>query len=159
MSRSGSDTTRRAFFVKGAATLGAGLAAATAASAAMPAPATPDASVAAEREAIRSVHQAFIAGVEDGQLCGAEATHHAYRSNARQGADQLVISADGLRAEATWHVDVKLGTPLEGDSTAAQMARLQGMLSDLRWESGILAARYEKRAGTWALSSLRYQAA
>jgi hypothetical protein len=144
-------STRRAFFLQGSATLGAGVAAVAGTS-------TPQHSDApAEREAIRKLHQVFIAGVENGLTPGASATHRAYRSNALQGGDQLILSDDGRHAEARWHVDVKLGTPLEGDSTAAQMARLQGMLSDLRWESGLLTARYEKQGSQWQISSVRYR--
>jgi hypothetical protein len=153
MSASKSQTTRRAFFIQGGATVGAGVAAAAGASHTEPH------NAAAEREAIRKVHQAFIAAVENGMNPGAAAAHRAYRSNARQGGDQMHLSDDGKHAEALWHVDVKMGTPLEGDSTAAQMARLQGMLADMRWESGLLTAQYAKQDGRWQLSSVRYRAA
>jgi len=168
MSADDSRTTRRAFFVKGSATLGAGVAAAAGAGALGSQPASPPAQAsqpsghardAAECTAILKVHQAFIADVEDGRTPAAAETHRAYRSNARQVGDQLVLSEDGTRAEGYWHVDVKLGTPLEGDSTAAQMARLQGMLAEVRWESGVIEARYEKRAGQWQISALHYRSA
>src|SRR5512139_2523028 len=132
MSADNSKTTRRGFFVKGSATLGAGVAAAAGAGglASQPASPSPQASPPsghagdAERFAILKVHQAFIADVENGRATAAAETHRAYRSNARQVSDRLALSGDGTRAEGRWHVDVKLGTPLEGDSTAAQMARL-----------------------------------
>lgn len=151
-------TSRRAFFVKGGATLGAGVATAAGAAPLAPAAAAPAAS-SQDREAIRSVHAAFIAGVERQTLAAALATHHAYRANALQEKDQLQVSADGRQASAVWHVDVKVGTPLEGDSTPAQMARLQGMLADVHWESGMLHGSYVKVEGAWQLAGLRFEAA
>lgn len=46
--------------------------------------------------------------------------------------------------------------PVQGDSTIAQMARLQGMLADVRWESGWLQARYVKTGGRWQIAALEY---
>lgn len=146
-------TSRREFFRHGGATLGAGVA--SAAGAAALAPAAPV--TAADQEAIRRLHHAFVAGVEDQTTAAALPTHHAYRANALQARDALAFSEDGRRASATWHVDVKVGMPLEGDSTAAQMARLQGMLAEVHWESGRLHARYVRAAGQWQIASLRFQ--
>lgn len=151
-------TSRRAFFVQGSATLGAGVATVAGAAALAPASAAQAAS-SQDREAIRSLHATFIAGVERQTLAAALATHHAYRANAMQERDLLQVSADGLLASAIWHVDVKVGVPLEGDSTPAQMARLQGMLSDVHWESGKLHGSYVKAEGTWQLAGLRFEAA
>lgn len=166
MSNTSSNTTRRAFFLKGGATLSAGVAAAAGAGALASPPSPAQASPtsghdrdAAERAAILRVHQAFIADVESGRTPAAAGTHRAYRSNARQVGDQLLLSEDGTRAEGLWHVDVMLGIPIEGDSTAAQMARLQGMLSEVRWESGVIEAQYERCAGRWQISALHYRSA
>jgi hypothetical protein len=148
-------TSRRAFVLSGGATLGAGVAAAAGA-AALPAA---DAAHPAEREAIRKVHAEFIAGVERGTQAGAVPTHRAYRSNARQNADVLAITANGREASATWNVDVQVATPLEGNSTLVQMARLQGMHATLHWEAGRLAARYERSRGVWKLAEVAYTAA
>lgn len=187
------DTSRRAFFLKGGAALGAGVAAGgTALAAGAP---MADADDAAEREAIRRLHLAFTGLMEaadheaaaalftaDARLqlgetvaTGAAAIRHllveqyrsqqaaslhdAYRPNGRQQLDRLAIDAGARRATATWHVDVRISTPLQGDSTAAQMARLQGMMGEVRWESGLLQATYVKRAGRWMMASLDYRAA
>jgi hypothetical protein len=55
-------------------------------------------------------------------------------------------------------VDVELCTPLRDDCTIAQMARLQGMMADRRWETGQIEAQYVKTSGQWKLTSLRYPA-
>jgi hypothetical protein len=68
------------------------------------------------------------------------------------------FGADGRHASATWHVDVKVGTPLDGEFTAAQMARLQGMLADVRWESGQLHAQYVRSGDHWQVESVSYEA-
>jgi hypothetical protein len=146
-------TSRRAFFVKGTAALGAGVAAATGAAL------TPNGAVRPEgddREAIRRLHQAFIAGAE-GQCREARfPTHYGYRSNALQECDSLVFSENGREATAVWHVDVKVGSRLEGDSTIEQMARLQGMLTDVCWETGRLHAKYAKDQSHWQIIALEY---
>lgn len=151
-------TSRRAFFVRGGATLGAGVA--TVAGAAALAPeADTSSGMHEDREAIRGVHAEFIAGVERQVRTAALPTHHAYRANALQEKDQLQLSADGRRASAVWHVDVKVELPLEGTSTLAQMARLQGMLADVHWESGRLHADYVKAGTAWQLAGLRFETA
>lgn len=151
------NTSRRDFFRRGGATLGAGVAAA-AAGAGAPAPPAPAATTAADREAIRRLHHAFIAGVEGQSTAAALPTHHAYRANALQVHDALVFGAGGHRATATWHVDVKVGGPVEGDSTVAQMARLQGHFADRRWESGRFEMTLLKLGGEWKVLSLEYAA-
>jgi hypothetical protein len=130
---------------------------ATAAGATGRAPAT-DAKLVAQEdvEAIRRAHLAFVAAVENHSRSGAAATHQAYRANALQLADAIRISADGYHAAALWHVDVKVGVPIEGDSTPAQMARLQGMLTNVHWEAGRLDVRYVKVDGHWQVASVRY---
>jgi hypothetical protein len=148
-------SSRRAFFLHGGAALGAGVASTTGAAALLPASATAQTDLA-DREAIRQLHLAFIAAVEAQSRPGAAATHRAYRANAAQLHDELAVDAGGRRATARWHVDVKLATPLEGDSTVAQMARLQGQFADQRWEAGRLQARYEKHGGQWQLAAVEY---
>jgi hypothetical protein len=147
-------TSRRSFFLKGSAALGAGVAAASGASAKPLSPAVAE----QDREAIRRLHLAFIAAAEVQASEAALPTHQAYRSNALQEHDLLVFGKSGLEATATWHVDVKIGMPLQGDSTIAQMARLQGMLADVRWEAGRLQARYVKSGGRWQIAALEYLA-
>jgi hypothetical protein len=159
MTSNANNSSRRAFFLRGGVTLGAGLATSAGATALLPAaqPAL-DAAGAADREAIRQLHREFIARVEAQSHDAAAATHRAYRSNARQQQDALAVAADGRQANATWHVDVQVATPLQGDSTAAQMARLQGQVGDLHWEAGRLEVQYLKQAGQWRMASLGYAA-
>jgi hypothetical protein len=89
----------------------------------------------------------------------AAAIHSAYRQIASsQQQDAIALSEDRSKATATFHVDVELCTPLQGDCTAAQMARLQGHVADRRWERGRLDAKYVKIQGQWKMASLSYQA-
>lgn len=81
--------------------------------------------------------------------------HSAYRQTGLQ-QDSVTVSDDHLRATATFHVEVALSTPLQGDSTIVEMARLQGHVADRRWEAGRLEARYVKTTGQWKLASLDY---
>lgn len=154
-------TTRRAFFLNGSAALGAGVA--STAGAALGS--TGDAlqhqlAAAADREAIRQLHVTWMGQAENQGFTAADDSdgviHQAYRPNALQHRDLLQVSDDGQRAAAAWHVDVAVGTPLKGDSTVAQMARLQGLLEERHWESGRIDAQYTKSQGKWTIASLRY---
>jgi hypothetical protein len=88
----------------------------------------------------------------------ATALHSAFRHNPVK-PEVLTISKDGMQAAATFHVDTELSTPLQGDSTAAQMARLQGQAASRHWESGRLEATYVKSNGRWMVASLSYRVA
>jgi hypothetical protein len=165
-------STRRAFFLNGGAVLGAGVAAtAVAAGLAVPSAAGVAASAdsgagsrgtAEDREAIRQVHLAFVARLENqsdavaGHLFDEPTQMSAYRQTTSQHNDAVTFSEDGLRATATFHCEVELCTPLEGDSTIAQMARLQGHVSTRRWESGRFDASYVKARGQWQMESVSY---
>lgn len=185
-------TSRRAFFIKGGAALGAGVAAGSVAVAGHDAP-PEDAGHPAEREAIRQLQQNFTGLMEAGDYAAAAALfvasarlqlgdtaakgttairhllvdqygsqqaaslHAAYRPNGLQRHDCVTIDRDARQATATWHVDVRITIPLLGDSTAAQMARLQGMTGAVRWESGVLEASYVKADGRWMMASLDYR--
>jgi hypothetical protein len=46
--------------------------------------------------------------------------------------------------------------PLQGDTTVARMARLQGQTATRHWEFGPLEARYVKTKGNWKIASLNY---
>lgn len=187
-------TSRRDFFIKGGAALGASVAAGSVAAAGNDAP-PENAGHPAEREAIRQLQQSFAGLMEAGdytaatalfaagarlQLGDAAATgaaairhllvdlygrqqatglHAAYRPNGLQRHDRVTIDAAARQATATWHVDVRITSPLQGDSTAAQMARLQGMMGAVRWESGVLEAAYVKADGRWMMASLDYRSA
>ncbi len=86
--------------------------------------------------------------------------HGAYtQSAAQQSNDVITLSADGQQADAAFHVDVQLCTPLQDDCTVAKMARLQGQFADRRWETGRLEGKYVKRTGEWKIASMRYRPA
>lgn len=191
MSASKVKTSRRAFFLKGGAALGAGVAGTALGGASGRDPAN---APAAEHDRIRQIHMAFTGRMEaqayesaaelfieaaslnlDGNAVEgiaairrlltdryrhqtATTQHSAYRPNGLQDEDQLTMSEDQQSARATWHVDVRVCSPLLGDSTAAQMARLQGMLGDVHWESGLIEAGYVKTDGQWRIQTLRYRA-
>jgi hypothetical protein len=180
-------STRRAFFLNGGAVLGAGVAA-TAAAASFAAPSAVagaagagagGANVAAgavmgsgagagargtaeDREAIRQLHLAFVARLENqsdaavARLFDESTQLSAYRQTPSQHNDAVTFSEDGLRATATFHCEVELCTPLEGDSTIAQMARLQGHVGSRRRESGRFDASYVKTRGQWQMESVSY---
>jgi hypothetical protein len=171
-------STRRAFFLQGGAVLGAGVAATTAATG-LALAATPQASAgngagvgargtAEDREAIRQLHLAFVARLEADATVGNQADapvrelfdEHvqlgAYRQTSLQRQDEVVFSEDGLQATGTFHCEVELCTPLQDDCTAAQMARLQGLMANRRWESGRFEASYEKSRGQWRMTAVSY---
>jgi hypothetical protein len=186
---------RRAFFLRGGALLGAGVATTAGAKALLadPTPAAPELlQSVADCEAIRQLHltftdlmenQAYEAATElfhehaQLNLSGLAAVgkpaiahlfavqyrqlqaavmHSAYRQNAAQRKDRMSISQARQQATATFHTEVQISTPLQGDSTVAQMARLQGQMADRRWESGRFDARYVKVQARWKMASLRY---
>jgi hypothetical protein len=82
--------------------------------------------------------------------------HSAYRQNGSQRKDVITLHRDAMQATATFHTEVELSTPLRADSTAAQMARLQGQMAIHRWESGRFDAQYEKSQGLWRIAALSY---
>ncbi len=80
-------------------------------------------------------------------------------SNALQRNDAVTFSSDHLRANAMFHTEVQISTPLRTDSTAAQMARLQGQMAESRWgETAGFEAQYVKTQGQWQIATLRYLA-
>jgi hypothetical protein len=86
----------------------------------------------------------------------AAAIHNAYRQNASQHRDTVTLGEDRQQAAATFHVEVELCTPLQGDFTVAKMARLQGHVADRRWETGRFEAKYVRTQGQWRIASLSY---
>lgn len=162
-------STRRAFFLNGGAVLGAGVAA-TAGAAGLAARSATDvtsgraAGSAEDREAIRRLHLAFVSWLEHQSveaptnLFGEQSDVQlgAYRQTTSQQQDEVAFSEDGSRATATFHCEVELCTPLQDDCTAAQMARMQGLMASRRWESGRFEASYRKARGRWEMTSVRY---
>ncbi len=159
---------RRAFFLQGGAALSAGVATAAVAAPASRSPPLNDdlrtlqqqLALAEDREAIRKVHLAFIGQIENQTYSPASGKPAILRvrANHLQQQDTLSVSDDALQATATWHVDAAVGSPLLGDSTVAQMARMQGQVADHHWESGRFHARYAKTHGQWRLETVDYQA-
>jgi hypothetical protein len=174
-------STRRAFFLNGGAVLGAGVAA-TASAASFTAPTLAAAGAAGsaagtaawgaagsaeDREAIRRLHLAFVARLENqsadapANLFGepGEVQLGAYRQTTSQQHDDVKFSEDGLRATATFHCEVELCTPLQDDCTAAQMARMQGLMASRRWENGRFEVSFVKTRGQWQMESVSYSPA
>jgi hypothetical protein len=195
MTDSKADRSRRAFFLRGSALLGAGVATTAGAKALLadPTPAVPEVLQSViDCESIRRLHltfadlmenQAYEAATElfleqaQLNLSGLTAVgksaiarlfavqyrqqqaavmHSAYRQKGSQRSDRVSISNQCREATATFHTEVQISTPLQGDCTAAQMARLQGQMAERRWESGRFDARYVKVQGLWKMASLRY---
>jgi hypothetical protein len=102
--------------------------------------------------------KAAIANLFAQQYCQQQvaALHSAYRQSSTQRNDVVILSNDRRQATATFHTEVQISTPLQGDSTAAQMARLQGQMVDRHWESGRFEAQYVKAQGLWKMASLSY---
>ena len=206
MSGQTTKSSRRAFFLRGGAALGTGVAAGISASALAsqhPAPLQQqvqdlrrELAGAHDRAAIRKLHLDFASLIEQQayeraaglfderarlDLSGASASgrsaiaqlfeqhyreqtigaiHRAYRqSTAQQSGELITLSEEGEQAAATFHLDVQLCTPLQEDCTVAKMAKLQGQVADLCWESGRLEGEYVKRDGEWKIASLTYRAA
>ena len=146
-------STRRAFFLNGGAVLGAGVAA-TAGAAGLAPPVAKASGSAEDREAIRQLHLAFVSSDAAAELF--EEQLGVYRQTASQLNDEVRLSEDGLRATATFHCEVELCTPLQDDCTAAQMARMQGLMASRRWETGRFEASYVKTRGQWTMESVSY---
>jgi hypothetical protein len=168
MNSSNSKSSRRAFFLQSAA-LGSGVAAAGASSP-VDAKSLPvndelkalqqQLALAEDREAIRQLHLAFTSQIENQayETAAGKSVILRLRANHLQQKDSLVLTEDRLQATATWHVDVAMGAPLLGDSTVAQMARLQGQVADHRWEAGRLEVKYLKTQGQWKMMSVSHLA-
>jgi hypothetical protein len=178
-----SNSTRRAFFLQGGAALGAGVAASVQAAApARPAPDDHEAirklhfafTTLMETQQYETAGDLFderarlqLSGVHaSGKPAILELFAMGYRQQSanvihsayRYRSDAVTLSENRQHAVATFHVDVELCTPLRDDCTIAQMARLQGMMAERRWETGRIEARYVKTGGQWKIESLRYPA-
>jgi len=176
-----SQSTRRDFVLRGGALLGAGVATTTAGAAALggenvdaAADLRKSGDVAAEREAIRRLHLTLLARVEQQDFVGvaelfasagdwrssgsrdAVSMHTAYRQTSAQRLDDIVVSEDGMQASARFHVEAEMCTPIQGDCTAAQMARLQGNVASRHWESGRFEVKYSRVGEQWQIASLLY---
>ena len=67
------------------------------------------------------------------------------------------ITADGRQARLAMPMEVAVSRDIEGNSTAAQMARLQGQRwADLRWQPGCLQLTLRRHDAQWQIASLHY---
>lgn len=77
--------------------------------------------------------------------------------DARIDGSSVAVAPDRRSAAATVRARVLLGTPVSGDGTLQQMARLQGQ-TERQWsESGVYTAQYVKLDTEWKLQSLQYR--
>jgi hypothetical protein len=164
MTDSTARSNRRAFLTQGSAALAAGVAAtagvtALASDGAMPRQSELEqlkrqVAAAQDRDAIRQLQRTFLStpGLPQSLLAP---YRRAYRPDTRR-MDTLTLSDDGLQASCTLHVEAEVCTPLQGDSTIAAMARLQGNVAASRWEAGRLDITYLKTAGVWHAATLAY---
>ena len=70
--------------------------------------------------------------------------------------DSIMLDATGLTAQARFAREVRLARPITAQNTVADMARLQGMDSDSRWQQGQFQLRFVRESGNWRISQLRY---
>lgn len=68
--------------------------------------------------------------------------------------DELTIH-DRQRATATVHFEEEESRPLEGNCTAAQMARLQGNVANRQWVARCVEVDLSKIEGVWTISGVR----
>ncbi|MFM1885751.1 MAG: hypothetical protein RL026_908 [Pseudomonadota bacterium] len=85
--------------------------------------------------------------------------HRAYRQAALRPEDEVHPASGGAQATLRFHVEAEACTPLTDDCTAAQMARLQGLLADRQWEQGMFEAQVTRRQQGWRVEALSYRRA
>jgi recombinational DNA repair ATPase RecF len=117
--------------------------------------------------AIRALQQRYFALVQqrnDAELAAlfvtqATQVHTARVLDARLDDASIEVAQDRQSASAQLRSRVQLATPMRGNGTLQQMARLQGQ-SEQQWsESGVYTAQYVKLDGKWKISSLSFHKA
>ncbi len=117
-----------------------------------------------DMNAIRALQQRYFTLVEqrnDAELAALfvdqpTQVHAASVLDARLDDASIEVAPDRQRATAQLRSRVQLATPMRGDGTLQQMARLQGQ-SEQRWsESGVYTVQYVKLDGEWKISSLSF---
>ena len=196
------DTSRRAFFVRGGAALGAGLASASAGAAllddTLPLKTQLDElqrklAGLEDRDAIAGLFQAYTTLTErqawdavatlfsesadldlDGSrhcgprqgiplllagLCNADraSMHTAFRSKGAEQETVIAVNADGQAAQARFRREVRIARPITEQNTLADMARLQGMDADSRWQQGDFALELIRGPEGWRIRQLHYR--
>ena len=71
--------------------------------------------------------------------------------------DIVEMAADSKTATGRFPYSMQVGTPIEGDSSLVQMARLQGEGIEKWWEGGVCEASYVKVGNKWKIKRLEYR--
>jgi len=73
--------------------------------------------------------------------------------------DTVEIAGDGKAATGSFPYSIQAGTPMQGDSSLVDMARLQGEGIRKWWEGGTYKVTYIKAGKGWKIRRLEYRAA
>jgi hypothetical protein len=73
-----------------------------------------------------------------------------------QQLDIVDVAGDRRTATGRFPYSIQVGSPMAGDSSLVEMARLQGEGIVLWWESGIHEVSYVKHGSTWKIRKLEY---
>jgi hypothetical protein len=81
-----------------------------------------------------------------------------FELTAEQQQDSIEVAADLLTAKAVFPYSIRVGEPLEANTSHVSMARLQGDGVRTWWEGGIYDVSYRRDAvdGRWLISWLEY---
>jgi hypothetical protein len=71
--------------------------------------------------------------------------------------DAIEVAADHKSASARFSFSMRVGTPMDSESTLVQMARMQGQGIIHRWESGICENSYVKTGDVWKIRKMDYR--
>lgn len=152
--RANSEESGRRAFLRGAgAVASAALVPATAAAA----PGSQMERTQDDAAAIRTLYQEYAAGF--GAQCaepGAAVQLRLLRDPA-QPPDTIRVAAGGQTARAQFHCMVQTATPLVGQSSLVEMARLQGQHGETWWEAGVHELDCVKVEGQWTIRQLAYR--
>jgi hypothetical protein len=75
----------------------------------------------------------------------------------KQQRDAIDVAMDRKSAKACFPFSMRVGTPMDSESTLVQMARLQGQGIVHWWESGICVNSYVKMGDVWKIKRIDYQ--
>jgi hypothetical protein len=80
-----------------------------------------------------------------------------FELDSEQRQESIKVSADRLSASGQFPYSMQVGTPMTGDSSPVQMARLQGEGIVKWWEGGTCEVSYVKVDSAWKISRLEYR--
>jgi hypothetical protein len=86
--------------------------------------------------------------IEPGPGCQRDAAKH---------QDAIEVATDRKSAKARFAFSMRVGTPMDSESTLVQMARLQGQGIVHWWESGIYENSYMKIGDAWKIKRINYR--